>query len=298
VQNIPMVSQYIQTGLPFYQQPVYSFEDIQIMQQRMPHVPGYYDINYQTPTSLSAAGVRENLGSVAYSTMSDARFARTDNNSSPVPSTISQQTGSGGPMLNLPYAYAFYGGMPGSFQYGTPTAIYPQQMATANASSSGQFPKQSYNTGYSSSGYDGIGQTPQDFNKGSYSSTGVGQQNKGQNISSSQTAGGTSDINSSVYGKAHVALSKVNSYDKQSFHSATPPPFNLTGTQTTGAASAQAYSAQHLYIPTMAAPHHNINMHQQMHQDSSSTGQRQPTSGQGKSNPKPGYSPSYWTAQN
>lgn len=103
-----MVSQYIQTGLPFYQQPVYSFEDIQIMQQRMPHVviqfeltinsiksllilkyysqPGYYDINYQAPTSLTgAAGVREaNLGSVAYSTISDGRFARTDNNSSPV----------------------------------------------------------------------------------------------------------------------------------------------------------------------------------------------------------------------
>lgn len=39
---------------------------------------------------------------------------------------MSQQTGSGGPMLNLPYAY-FYGGnmMPGGFQaYGTP-AIYP-----------------------------------------------------------------------------------------------------------------------------------------------------------------------------
>lgn len=83
-------------------------------------------------------------------------------------------------------------------------------MATANASSSGQFPKQSYNAGYSSSGYEGIGQTPQDFNKGSYSSSGVGQQNKNQNISSSQTAGGTSEINSSVYGKAHVALSKVN----------------------------------------------------------------------------------------
>lgn len=45
----------------------------------------YYDINYQTPTSLGAGGVREsNLGSVAYSTMSDGRFARTDNNSSPV----------------------------------------------------------------------------------------------------------------------------------------------------------------------------------------------------------------------
>lgn len=55
--------------------------------------------------------------------MSDGRFTRTDNNSSPVsnvPSTMSQQSGSGGPMLtNLPYAY-FYGAnmMPGSFQYG------------------------------------------------------------------------------------------------------------------------------------------------------------------------------------
>lgn len=38
VPNIQMVSQYIQTGLPFYQQPVYSYEDIQMMQQRVPHV--------------------------------------------------------------------------------------------------------------------------------------------------------------------------------------------------------------------------------------------------------------------
>lgn len=98
--------------------------------------PGYYDLNYQTPTSLGASGVRDgNLGSVAYSTMSDGRFARTDNNSSPVsnvPSTMSQQTGSGGPQmqLNLPYAY-FYGAnmMPGSFQYGTP-ALYQQQLNT------------------------------------------------------------------------------------------------------------------------------------------------------------------------
>lgn len=86
VPNISMVSQYIQTpgGVPFYQPPVYSYEDIQMMQQRVSHVPGYYDLNYQTPTSL-ATGVREgNLGSVAYSSMSDARFARNDNNSSPV----------------------------------------------------------------------------------------------------------------------------------------------------------------------------------------------------------------------
>lgn len=175
---------------------------------------GYYDINYQTPTSLGASGVRDgNLGSVAYSTMSDGRFARTDNNSSPVsnvPSTMSQQTGSGGPMLNLPYAY-FYGAnmMPGSFQYGTPAALYPQQLAT-NASSNAQFAKPSYNSAYGSSGYDALGQTTQDYNKTAYPGSGT-QQSKGQNVSNQPPSGTGSDISSSMYGnKNHAALSKVN----------------------------------------------------------------------------------------
>ncbi|KAJ6643228.1 Protein lingerer, partial [Pseudolycoriella hygida] len=264
--NVAMVSQYIPTGMPFYQQPtVYSYEEIQMMQQRMPHVPGYYDMNYQTPTSLGAAGVRDgNIGSVAaYSTISDARFTRTDNNSSPVPSTMSQQTGSGGPLLNLPYAY-FYGGnmmAAGGFQYGTP-AIYPQQMPTANASSGGQFPKPSYNSGYGSTAYDSLGQNTQDYSKGAYPGTGVGQQSKGQNVTNPPPTGTGSDITSSMYGKSHVALNKVNSYDKQSY-SATPPPFNLTGTQTAGANS-QAYNAQHMYIQAMPPAGHH--MHQQIHQ--------------------------------
>jgi len=42
---------------------------------------GYYDLNYP-PASLGAG--RDNLGSVTYSAMNDGRFARTDNNSSPV----------------------------------------------------------------------------------------------------------------------------------------------------------------------------------------------------------------------
>ncbi|XP_055632035.1 protein lingerer isoform X3 [Toxorhynchites rutilus septentrionalis] len=301
VPNIPMVSPYIQPGVPFYQQPVYSYEDLQMLQQRMSHVPGYYDMNYQTPTSLGAAGVRDaNLGSVAYSTMSDGRFTRTDNNSSPVsnvPSTMSQQTGSGGPMLNLPYAY-FYGGnvMPGGFQYGTP-AIYPQQMAT-NATSGGQFQKPAYNSGYGTSGYDTLSQAGQDYNKNPYPSSGVGQQSKGQTVTNPQSAGGSgSDIAPSMYGKSHVALSKVNSYDNKSFHSGTPPPYNIAGTQTAGATSGQPYG-QHLYIPTMPT-HHNINMHQAMHQDSNSSGQRPQSNSQGKTATKQGYSPStYWTAQN
>ncbi|XP_058837144.1 protein lingerer isoform X4 [Topomyia yanbarensis] len=316
VPNIPMVNPYIQPGVPFYQQPMYSYEDLQMIQQRMSgHVPGYYDVNYQTPTSLGAGGVRDaNLGSVAYSTMSDGRFTRTDNNSSPVsnvPSTMSQQTGSGGPMLNLPYAY-FYGGnvMPTGFQYGTP-AIYPQQMAT-NATSGGQFQKPAYNSGYGTSGYDTLSQTGQDYNKNAYPTSGVGQQSKGQTVSNPQSAGGSgSDIAPSMYGKSHVALNKVNSYENKSFHSGTPPPYNIAGTQTAGATSGQPYG-QHLYIPTIPT-HHNINMHQAMHQmdnrsfnsgsgvmrDSNSSGQRPQSNSQGKTATKQGYSPStYWTAQN
>jgi hypothetical protein len=306
VPNIPMVSQYIQTpGMPFYQPQVYSYEDMQMLQQRVSHVPGYYDLNYQAPTSLNATGVRDaNLSSMAYSTMSDARFTRTDNNSSPVsnvPSTMSQQTGSGGPMLNLPYAYFYPNNamMPGGYQFSTP-AIYTQQMGTANATSGQQFPKPSYNSGYGSTSYDTLSQTTQDYNKAPYASSGVGQQSKGQTVSNPQSGTG-SDITSSMYGKSHAALNKVNSYEKQSFHSGTPPPFNLVGSQTAlnnvNAASAQPYGSQHLYIPTIAAPHHNMNMHQP-HQDSSSTGQRQQTNSQGKSSTKQGYSPSYWAAQN
>lgn len=96
---------------------------------------------------------------------------------------MSQQGGSGNPMVNIPYAY-FYGTnmVPGGFQYGkrvnfwcfvkycsanwelfsltgTPT-IYPQPLG-ANASSNAQFAKPSYNSGYGSSGYDSLGQSAQ-----------------------------------------------------------------------------------------------------------------------------------------
>ncbi|XP_058125463.1 protein lingerer [Anopheles ziemanni] len=308
VPNIPMVSPYIQaTGMPgFYPQAtaLYSYEDLQLIQQRMPHVPNFYDLNYQTPTSLGAAGVRDgNLGSVAYSTMSDGRFTRTDNNSSPVSSvqsSLSQQTGSGGPMLNLPYAY-FYGTnvMPASgFQYGTP-AIYPQQLPTNAATSGGQFQKPAYNSGYgSATGYDTLGQSGQDYNKNAYQASIVGQQqSKGQTVANPQSGTGSgSDMAPSMYGKNHVAINKVN-YDKQSFQSGTPPPYNIAGTQTAGATSGQPYG-QHLYIPTMAT-HHNMNMHQTMHQDSNSSGQRPQSNNQGKTANKQGYSPStYWTGQN
>lgn len=129
VQNIPLVSSYIQPAF-YQQQPYLHFEDMQLVQPRMTPMTGYYE--YQPPTSLGA-GVRNdgtaasNLASVAYPTMAaDGRFARTDNNSSPVQS---QQTGSSQQLMNLPpYAY-FYGTnvMPSGFQQ-FPTQIYSVSM--------------------------------------------------------------------------------------------------------------------------------------------------------------------------
>lgn len=80
------------------------------------------------------------MANVAYS-MSDARFARADNNASPVPSTLSQQTVTQGhtpPMLNhtaLPPGYAYiYSGFPNFPQYTTPT-IYPVSLFVSDGAS-------------------------------------------------------------------------------------------------------------------------------------------------------------------
>ncbi|XP_071442037.1 protein lingerer isoform X2 [Hetaerina americana] len=326
--NIPpgvppiMGTQYImsQTGLPYFagvQQPVFSYEELQLMQQRIPHMAGYYDLGYQAPTSL-ATGREGGLASVAYS-VSDGRYARTDNNSSPVPSTLSQQNPSQAhqqPMINptaLPpgYAYFYGGGMvpAGSFQYGTP-AIYPMPTATNahGATNNTQYPKPaSYGSAYGS-GYDGISQN-QEYGKTGYVS-GNQSQSKGGVGGNSGTAGSSaSDLGATMYGKSHVALGKVNSYDKQGFHSGTPPPFSMPGTQTTPMGAPSGAYPPHLFIPTMAPhqQHHSTTlMHQPLHtmemrnpgrrsESGSTSGQRSQSSNQpNKSGGKQGYSGSYW----
>ncbi|KAK7867696.1 hypothetical protein R5R35_011563 [Gryllus longicercus] len=307
----PMLgTQYImsQGGLPYFQQPMYSYEDLQLLQQRIPHMvtaaTGYYDMGFQAPTSL-ATGREGGLASVAYS-MSDGRYTRADNNASPVPSTLSQQNATQAhqqPMLNptaLPPGYAyFYGGgmMPGGFQYGTP-AIYPMPPATNThgSTTTTQYPKPgSYGSGYGS-GYDGLSQN-QDYSKTGYVSGSQSQTKAGVGANAGTTGSSASDL-SAVYGKSHVALGKVNSYEKQGFHSGTPPPFNLAGSQNTPMAPSGAY-APHLFIPTMAPhqQHHSTTlMHQPLHQETgSSSNQRSQSSTQpNKSGAKQGYSPSYW----
>ena len=308
-----MSTQYIMGQVPYFQPPIYSFEDVQILQQRIPHMAGYYDMSYQTPTTL--ATVRDGtLANVAYS-ISDGRFTRGDNNTSPVPSTLSQQTSTQGhqaqPMLAAqtgatPFFYAPYNAInPIQTAYQFP-AVYPQLPTVTNAhgSNNSQYPKPAtYGSGYGS-GYDPLSQT-QDYSKGGYVSNTQGQ-SKGSGANAS-TGGSSANDLTAMYGKTHTALGKVNSYDKQGFHSGTPPPFPgaLHGNQSTALApSGTSYNPmfispmppqQHHSTPLIHQPMHQMEVRQQgRRMDSSSTGQRSQASSQAKSGAKQSYPTSYW----
>lgn len=59
------------------------------------------------------------------------------------------------------------------------------------------------------------------------------------------------------------------SYEKQGFHSGTPPPFTgaIHGSQNAGLAPSGTGYAPQVYIPTMAAQHHSTHLMQQpLHQ--------------------------------
>lgn len=61
----------------------------------------------------------------------------------------------------------------------------------------------------------------------------------------------------------------MQSYEKQGFHSGTPPPFTgaIHGSQSAGLAPSGTGYAPQVYIPTMAAQHHSTHLMQQpLHQ--------------------------------
>ncbi|CAH1999781.1 unnamed protein product [Acanthoscelides obtectus] len=115
-----------------------------------------------------------------------------------------------------------------------------------------------------------------------------------------------------MYAKPHTALGKVNSYEKQGFHSGTPPPFTgaLHGGQNAaaGLAPSGAGYAPQVYIPTIAPhqQHHSTHLmpqplhqmdvrHQGRRMDSNTTGgQRGQASNQAKAGSKQPYQTSYW----
>ncbi|KRT80401.1 hypothetical protein AMK59_6635 [Oryctes borbonicus] len=316
VSNIPpgvapvMSTPYIMSQIPYFQQPMYTYEEMQILQQRLPHMTTpYYEMSYQTPTTLTA--VRDQP--LATYSMSDARFTRGDNNASPVPSTLSQQTSTltqghqAQPILTQtagPYFFAAPYNPMQSYQFGAVYSQIPTATNAHGANSSTQYPKPStYGSGYGS-GYDALSQT-QDYSKGGYVGNTQGQtKGTGANASSTGTTG--NDL-SAMYGKSHTAIGKVNSYEKQGFHSGTPPPFSgaLHGSQNAGLAPSGSGYGPQMYIPTMPPhqQHHSTQMmplhqmdvrHQGRRMDSGNTsGQRSQSSNQTKSGAKQ-YPNAYW----
>lgn len=294
-----MSTQYIMSQVPYFQQPIpYPYEDMQMIQQRLPHMTApYYDMSYQTPTTLAAVRDTTGLGNVGYSISSDGRYARSDNNASPVPSTLSQQTSTltqghqAQPILaGTAPPYFFAAATPFNYQFQTMYTQLPTATNAHGTSNSNQYPKPAtYGSGYGT--YDALSQT-QDYSKSGYVGNAQGQKGNTGNASSSVSTG--NDL-TAMYAKSH-SLGKVNSYDKQGFHSATPPPFTgaLHANQNAGLApSGTGYPP--VYIPTMTHQHSAPLMHQPLHQDSGNTsGQRSQASNQSKAGAKQAYPTSYW----
>lgn len=205
-------------AMPYYglqQQPLYSYEDLQVLQTRMPHL-GYYDMQYPVPAT-SLAGRDLTLNNMAYAESS--KFGRGENSdTSPgtvagvgpqgaaagtaaaaqggaqggqqgAPPTAGQQAAASQPFLNtLPPGYGYYfpsNLMPGSIHHYGPPPMFPVPPAT-NAhgpTTSAQFQKASAYASHSftSGGYDSLTQTP-DYAKNTY---GAGSQGQAKGISGS-----------------------------------------------------------------------------------------------------------------
>ncbi|KAG1668549.1 Protein lingerer [Nymphon striatum] len=301
-----------QGALPFYalQQPTaagYPYEELQLLQSRLPPLASYYDVPFQPPTSLNA-GRDGGLNSVPYSgentlyfnlkiikSGSDGKYSRGDSNTSPIPTSLSQQSSNqhqqqyiNHTAAALPpgygnYYYAVGGVMPNfSHQY---SPIYPVQSATNahGANTNTQFQK------------------PGAYGSHTYSSA--------SGVSVGSSAG--SDMGGSVYNKTHSQLGKAQ-FDKPGFHAGTPPPFNLpggvtagAGHQTAGGPMGTAPSGHYAtptapYMPMMAQHHISPAMLHTLQQDVSSgssqrTGQSssQQKGGTGSSNKS--YTNNYWS---
>ncbi|XP_066271973.1 ubiquitin-associated protein 2-like isoform X7 [Branchiostoma lanceolatum] len=301
-------------------QPIYSFEDMQVLQSRMPMAGYAYDMQFQPPTTLTGRD-----GTLpAYSAGTDSKFTRGEA-SSPIPSSVAgqqqqqQSTHHGqtqaflNPAAGIPpgynYSMPFYHGVAGiaptGFNYGPAMFMAPATKQHGAGTATTQFQQpggygQPGTHGYGT-GYDDLTQT-QDFTKSGYPSgtqTGskgtVGSTGKGS-VSSGTSAG--SDLN--MYGKTH------QSFDKQGFPAGTPPPFNLplaTGGQGGPLNPAAATGYPHTAFMTPMMPHHTQHHsqipHHLLQQDGQGgTSQRSQPSGSQPKGPssKSAYGSTYWGA--
>ncbi|XP_027889710.1 ubiquitin-associated protein 2-like isoform X2 [Xiphophorus couchianus] len=275
-QGVPplLANQYIMGPgglLPAYPQ-IYGYEDLQMLQSRLPL--DYYGVTF--PGATAPMPGRESLANNPYSGEA-TKFGRNDSSSPAPPTSLAtagvqsqtqqtQQAGTQGQgqnqgqqtqnqaFLNPPlppgYGYTglpYYAGMPGvpsAFQYG-PTVFVPpasaKQPAMGLANPSSQYHQQ-HQPSYGQHAY---GAAP--------------------GLSGSGTAGGVPDMGGSIY-------SKTQSFDKQGFHTGTPPPFSLpsalggTGPMNPGGAPGYAPAPFLHILPPHQQPHSQL-LHHHLTQD-------------------------------
>ncbi|XP_032433572.1 LOW QUALITY PROTEIN: ubiquitin-associated protein 2-like [Xiphophorus hellerii] len=310
-QGVPplLANQYIMGPgglLPAYPQ-IYGYEDLQMLQSRLPL--DYYGVTF--PGATAPIPGRESLANNPYSGEA-TKFGRNDSSSPAPPTSLatagvqsqtqqSQQAGTQGQgqnqgqqtqnqaFLNPPlppgYGYTglpYYAGMPGvpsAFQYG-PTVFVPpasaKQPAMGLANPSSQYHQQhSQVTGQHAYGaaFDDLSQAHGgDYNKTGYGGSAQSQAKsagsgpgKAPGLPGSGTAGGVPDMGGSIY-------SKTQSFDKQGFHTGTPPPFSLpsalggTGPMNPGGAPGYAPAPFLHILPPHQQPHSQL-LHHHLTQD-------------------------------
>ncbi|KAG9354313.1 hypothetical protein JZ751_012437, partial [Albula glossodonta] len=249
--------------LPAY--PIYGYEDLHMLQSRLPM--DYYGITFPGPTATLAGRDGTALANSPYSG-EVTKFGRADSASPAPPTSLSaahapqppqaqsqsqqQQSQQQPPQqqghhstqqafLNpaLPPGYSYTGlpyypgvpGVPSAFQYG-PTMFVPPASAKqhgvslSNPSTPFQQPS-GYGQHTYSSGYDDLTQAQAggDYSKGGYSSS---SQAQAKSAASGPGKGvSVTSSNSGVPDISGSVYNKTQSFDKQGFHAGTPPPFSL-----------------------------------------------------------------------
>ncbi|XP_054629824.1 ubiquitin-associated protein 2-like isoform X2 [Dunckerocampus dactyliophorus] len=311
-QGVPplLASQYIMGPgglLPAYPQ-IYGYEDLQMLQSRLPM--DYYGVTF--PGTTATMPGRDGLANNPY-TGEATKFGRNDSSSPAPPTSLSTagvqsqpqqapQAGAQGQgqgqsqgqqtqnqaFLNPPlppgYGYTglpYYAGMPGvpsAFQYG-PTVFVPptsaKQPAMGLANPSNQYHQQhqpSYGQHAYGTAFDDLSQAHGgEYSKGGYGGSAQSQAKtagsgpgKAPGLSGSGTSG-VPDMSASIY-------SKTQSFDKQGFHTGTPPPFSLpsalggTGPMTPGGAPGFAPAPFLHILPPHQQPHSQL-LHHHLTQD-------------------------------
>uniref|UniRef100_A0A4W5LE18 UBA domain-containing protein n=1 Tax=Hucho hucho TaxID=62062 RepID=A0A4W5LE18_9TELE len=304
-QGVPplLANQYIMGPgglLPAYPQ-IYGYEDLQMLQSRLPM--DYYGVAF--PGTTATMPGRDGLANNPYSGEA-TKFGRGDS-SSPAPPTSLSQGPSAQPQqppqaqsqglgqnqgqqtqnqafLNPPlppgYGYTglpYYAGMPGvpsAFQYGPTVFVPPASAKQPNM---------------------GLGNPSSQYHQQHQPSYAQHAYGTAPGLPGSGSSGGVPDMGASMY-------SKTQSFDKQGFHTGTPPPFSLpsalggTGPLNPGGAPGYAPPPFLHILPAHQQPHSQLLHHHLTQDGQGGPGQRnQSSSMQQKSQGnKSSYGSPYW----